>query len=95
MFIDLIGDSIVEEFTFINDISSGVYYTFKYRARNVHGDGQPSEPFTILAATIPAKVLQPIISINNDASYKMSFIEPTTGGNLVTILEYQVQLLNL
>ena len=34
-------------------LSSGVYYTFRYRARNVHGDGPDSDPITIIAATVP------------------------------------------
>lgn len=61
---DLIGDSISTEYTFIDNISSGTYYNFKYRASNAHGDGESSEAFTVLAATIPAKVLIPTITIN-------------------------------
>lgn len=34
-------------------VSSGVYYKFKYKAKNTHGDGPDSDPVTILAATVP------------------------------------------
>lgn len=48
---DLVNSLLTEEI--YTGLTSGVYYSFKYRARNVHGDGPDSDPITIVAATVP------------------------------------------
>jgi hypothetical protein len=48
---DLVNSLLTEQI--YQDTTSGVYYNFKYRARNVHGDGPDSDLITIVAATIP------------------------------------------
>jgi hypothetical protein len=56
----------------------------------VHGDGPDSEIFTILAATIPKINIAPVISLSSDVMYRIYFDEPDTGGNSVSILEYEI-----
>lgn len=77
---------------YLTDVSSGVYYRFKYRARNVHGDGEASESFTILAATIPNTPQPPTVSFDTQGDYVISFIEPNTGGAGVKIFEYAIEV---
>jgi len=40
----------------------------------VHGQGEMSDAFSILAATTPAKVLQPSLSVQANADYVLQFI---------------------
>lgn len=44
-------------------ITSGSSYKFKYRAYNVHGWGEFSDPLTILAAEIPQDMGSPTVSL--------------------------------
>jgi len=39
-----------------------VSYKFRYRAKNVHGDGPSSDSVSILAATIPSQMAAPVLS---------------------------------
>ena len=76
-FVDLSGDDVNDlstEQIYLSGVTSGVYYQFKYRARNVHGDGVDSDPFTILAATIPNKMLTPVIELTASLNYRISFV---------------------
>ena len=45
-----------------NTITSGVNYIFKIFARNIHGDGVPSDHVTIIAATVPATMNPVLVS---------------------------------
>ena len=38
---------------YVVNVDSGVYYQFKYKVRNVHGEGQDSLAVTVLAGTVP------------------------------------------
>ena len=96
-FVDLSGhennDLRIEQI-YVDGVQSGVYYTFKYRARNVHGEGPDSDPFTILAATKPNQMQAPSVDITTDVKYQINVVEPFTGGDSVVILEYEVQLMH-
>jgi hypothetical protein len=94
-FTELSGDSehsLETSHIYVSDIVSGVSFRFKYRARNVHGDGEDSDEFTILAATTPSEMGPPTIQINEDASYRVSFLAPGPGGNNVLITSYDIEL---
>ena len=72
-------------------MTSGHYYQFRYRARNVHGDGPYSDPITILAATIPAKSSPPEVSIDTaTAIYRITFAKPGSGGDSVPFTDFDV-----
>jgi hypothetical protein len=79
---------------FVAGINSGVYYDFKYRAKNIHGEGEPSDPFTILAAHIPVINLAPVVSLDANVMYRIAFVEPNTGGDGVPISAYEILVLN-
>jgi hypothetical protein len=79
---------------FVAGINSGVYYDFKYRAKNIHGEGEPSYPFTILAAHIPVINLAPVVSLDANVMYRIAFVEPNTGGDGVPISAYEILVLN-
>lgn len=64
---DLSGDlsnDLTEEHIYQLGVTSGVYYSFKYRARNTHGDGLDSDPITILAATVPNQMVPAVVSLD-------------------------------
>jgi len=84
VYVDLVT-SIETEHVFTMGVESGVYYSFKYRAVNVHGEGLPSDPTVVLAATIPNKMGAPVLTINADASYRVAFEAPSSGGNNVIL----------
>jgi len=48
---------------YVDGVDSGVYYKFRYRARNIHGDSEESETIILLAATEPSQMGRPSISI--------------------------------
>lgn len=92
-FTDLSGhetNDLSTDLIYLTDISSGVYYQFKYRARNTHGDGPDSDSFTILSATIPNTMIAPVISLNEDVDYRITLEQPSTGGDGVPILAYEI-----
>ena len=55
MFVDLLGADTanLQIDVLITGVTSGVYYEFTYRAKNVHGQGEDSEPVVVLAASEP------------------------------------------
>jgi len=64
---DLVGDlenNMLTEHIFYSQVVSGGRYNFKYRARNSHGDGPDSDPIEIVAATVPAQMIAPIITLD-------------------------------
>jgi hypothetical protein len=73
-------------------LTSGVYYSFKYRARNIHGDGEDSDPISIIAATAPNQVEAAVVSLNSLAgvTYSISFTAPNPGGDGVLITAYEI-----
>jgi hypothetical protein len=94
-FTELSGDSehsLETSLIFVTDIVSGVYFRFKYSARNVHGDGEYSDEFTVLSATTPTEMGTPTIQINENASYRVSFLAPGSGGNDVEVTSYEIEL---
>lgn len=58
----------------------------------MHGDGEASESFTILAATIPNTPLPPTVSFDTQGDYVIVMVEPNTGGAGVKILEYAIEV---
>lgn len=90
-FVDLVTSPSTEHI-FTLGVQSGVYYSFKFAAVNVHGQGQASDPTVILAATIPNKMGAPVLSINQDASYKITFEAPSSGGNNVLLQAFEILL---
>ena len=92
-FAALIGDSTpnLDLSQLITDsITSGTVYTFKYLARNIHGDGIASDPFEITAATEPTQMGKPTVTLETGLKYRVSFEQPNTGGSGVAITEYSV-----
>ena len=73
----MIGDSVNQlnlEFMFISGITSGGNYQFKYAARNIHGMGEQSDPFLLIAATVPAKMNTPTVTLQTGLKYRVTFI---------------------
>jgi hypothetical protein len=62
----LIGDNVNQmqtEFLFINGVTSGTNYRFTYAARNIHGTGAQSDELTVVAATVPAQMNTPVVTL--------------------------------
>jgi hypothetical protein len=57
---------------YVVNVNSGVYYQFKYRARNVHGEGQDSPTVTVLAGTVPHQMNQPVLSLQPGPVYRIA-----------------------
>jgi hypothetical protein len=65
-----------------------------YRARNQHGDGPASDPLQIIAATVPDKIAQVVVSIDTaTAIYRVGMeSEPNSGGVGVPFTAVEIQL---
>jgi titin len=95
-YVALAGDltaNLATSVTFTTGISSGGVYNFKILGRNVHGDGAESDPVAILAATVPATMNAPTISVvsaHTSLQYRVSVVAPYSGGAGVAIDAYEV-----
>jgi hypothetical protein len=78
---------------FISGITSGRNYQFKYAARNIHGTGVQSDSFLVIAATVPAKMNTPTVTLQAGLKYRITFIKPSSGGSDVPIDAYEIVLL--
>jgi len=76
--------------TFTSNITSGEVYKFKYYAVNTHGDGESSPELEVLAATTPASMNKPVVTLESGLKYRATFVQPSTGGDGVAIEAYEV-----
>lgn len=87
-FISLIGydsDNLDSTFTVTSKIEEGVYYRFRYRAKNVNGWSDFSPITYIQAATIPLRPPAPVFMTATSTSIVLHILPSTnTKGSVIT-----------
>ena len=88
----LVGDEINNiQLTYVKtDLTSGVVYNFRYRAKNIYGWSPYSNVLSQVAARVPDEPLAPVTS-NTATSVTITWQEPYDGATAIT--GYKVQIL--
>lgn len=83
-FYDLYGvltDTLAVTYTTSN-ITKGKSFGFRYRAKNIYGWGDYSDPIYILAASVPSAPVEPTLSVASDNSITLNMeLCPDNGGS--------------
>lgn len=80
-------------YLFVSGITSGGNYKFTYAGKNIHGIGPQSDPVVVVAATVPAKMNTPVVTLQPGLKYRVAFAQPSSGGSGVPILSYEILFL--
>lgn len=89
----LVGEaspSLAMDHTVYDNVISGGQYSFSYFAVNIHGAGEASDIQVIQAANNPSRMEAPLITLQSGLLYRVTFVEPNSGGVGIEITEYEV-----
>lgn len=88
-----VANSLSLNFLATNSLTPGHAYRFRVRAKNIWGWGPFSPVTTIYAATVPAKMVIPVFTIDSLAGdLKIDWTQPDIQGD--AIMSYDIEIAN-
>ena len=79
-------DSLATDFTIGVNVTEGVLYRFRWRARNINGWSGYSPIAYIRAATRPARPLEPLMSLASATGFTVSMQRSESDGGGATLV---------
>jgi hypothetical protein len=87
---ETVGENLIK--ATINGLSSGIVYSFKYRAQNIHGWSDDYSPVVeVKTLTVPAQITGVTTTIISD-QVEISWLQPYSGGVGIDVLDYTIQI---